>query len=175
MSQKVGIGVIGCGMQGQSHLQRLSNLPQAKIIATVDINEERAKMAAKTYGAISWDTDYREALKRRDIEAVTVATPPFAHTQPVVDALEAGKHVFCEKPLALTIEEADLIVNTAKKTGLKLMVGFQNRFIPVYRKIKDLIENGTIGDPVLLQHTGGWKPNLVNSWLGDKMKSGGCL
>ena len=145
---KLRIGIIGCGgIANGKHMPALSKLKDVEMVAFCDIVEERAQKAAKEYGAEGAQvfTDYRELLKL-DLDVVNVLTPNKSHSPITVDALEAGKHVMCEKPMAINTEEAVKMVEAAKRTGKKLTIGYQNRFRPDSMYLKKCIEAGDLGD-----------------------------
>jgi len=142
-----GFGVIGTGIFGENHALVYSRLPEAELVAVCDIDAERAKAVAEKYGARTHYTDYQELLKNPDIQAVSVATPDFAHRDIAVAAAQAKKHILCEKPLATTLEEAQEIVNAADEAGVKLMVDYHNRINPPFVAAKQSIEAGEIGAP----------------------------
>jgi predicted dehydrogenase len=149
--EQVGFGVIGTGIVGGAwHAHVYSRLPQAKLVAVCDLNEERAAEVAQKYGAQDVYTDYRELLQHPEIQAVSIATPDFAHREIAVAAAEAGKHILVEKPLATTVEDAEAILAAAKKAGVKLMVDFHNRVSPPLTSAKQSIENGDIGQPAYI-------------------------
>ena len=136
----VNIGIIGCGgIANGKHLPALKKLPNVRMVAFCDIIPERAEKAAKEYGVPEAKvfTDYKEMLKLQDIEVVHVLTPNRSHSFITVDALEAGKHVMCEKPMAINAAEAKKMVEAAKRTGKKLTIGYQNRFRPEYRTSRE--------------------------------------
>ena len=146
---KVRIGIIGCGgIANGKHMPSLKKLPQVDMVAFCDIIEERAVKAAKEYGVegASVYTDYKELLARKDIDVVHVLTPNRQHSFITVDALEAGKHVMCEKPMAINSAEAKKMLDAAKRTGKKLTIGYQSRFKPESRYLKQCIENGDLGE-----------------------------
>lgn len=145
---KLRIGIIGCGgIANGKHMPALSKLKDVEMVAFCDIVEERAQKAAKEYGAEGARvfTDYRELIKM-DLDVVHVLTPNKSHSPITVDALEAGKHVMCEKPMAINTEEARKMVEAAKRTGKKLTIGYQNRFRPDSMYLKKCIEAGDLGD-----------------------------
>ena len=148
--KRTGFGVIGVGTWGENHVRAFTQNPQAKLIAVADANEDRARSIAEKYGVKTYYTDYREMLKRPEIEAVGIATPDFLHREPCVAAAEAGKQILVEKPLATTVEDAESIVNAAKKNHAKLMVDFHNRWNPSCVEAKRAIENGELGEPLYL-------------------------
>jgi predicted dehydrogenase len=149
--KQVGFGVIGTGIVGGAwHAHVYSHLPQSRLVAVCDLNEERAAEVAQKYGAQDVYTDYRELLQNPEIQAVSIATPDFAHREIAVAAAEAGKHILVEKPLATTVEDAEAIVAAAKKAGVKLMVDFHNRVSPPLAAAKQSIEKGDIGQPAYI-------------------------
>ena len=146
--EKLRIGIIGCGgIANGKHMPALSRLKDVEMVAFCDIVEERAKKAALQYGipgALVF-TDYVEMLKL-DLDVVHVLTPNKSHSPITVAALEAGKHVMCEKPMAINTEEAQKMVDAAKRTGKKLTIGYQNRFRPDSMYLKKCVEAGDLGD-----------------------------
>lgn len=147
---KLKIGIIGCGeIANSKHLPSLSSQTEkAEIIAFCDIIEERALYAAKTYGTVGAKvyTDYRQLLNDKAIDAVHICTPNRSHSEITVAALEAGKHVMCEKPMAINYAEAKKMLDAAKRTGKKLTIGYQNRFRPDTVLLKKIIDDGRLGD-----------------------------
>ncbi len=144
------IGIIGCGFIANcKHLVSLKELPErAKVVAFCDLVEERAKKAAAEFGDAEAKvyTDYHELLKDETIDIVHVCTPNVSHCEITCAALEAGKHVMCEKPMAINSEEAKIMLETAKRTGKKLTIGYQNRFRDDSIFLKNAIEEGVLGD-----------------------------
>ena len=130
---KVRIGIIGCGgIANGKHMPSLKKLADVEMVAFCDIIVERAEKAAKEYGVEGAKvyTDYHELIARDDIDVVHVLTPNREHSQITVDALNAGKHVMCEKPMAINSAEAKRMLDAAKATGKKLTIGYQSRFRP---------------------------------------------
>ena len=145
---KVRIGIIGCGgIANQKHMPALKKLPDVEMIAFCDIVEERAQAAAAKFGVEGAKvfTDYKELLKL-DLDVVHVLTPNKQHSFITVDALESGKHVMCEKPMAINSVEAKKMLDAAKRTGKKLTIGYQNRFRPECRYLKQCCEAGDLGE-----------------------------
>ncbi len=135
----VKIGIIGCGgIAKQKHLPSLKADPRAQLVAFCDLIEERAQWARAEYGAPDAKvcTDYRELLCDPEIEVVHVLTPNRSHCELTCDALRAGKHVMCEKPMAKTYADAKKMLEAARETGRKLTIGYQNRFRPDSRYLK---------------------------------------
>jgi predicted dehydrogenase len=142
------MAVIGVGSMGELHARVVSELPETRLVAVVDVREDRAREVAERYGADTWSTDYASALEDERVQAVTVATSDHMHREPAVAALEAGRHVLLEKPMASTVEDADAIIAAAEKTGLTLLVGHIYRFEVHYLKLRQAAESGHIGTPL---------------------------
>ncbi len=146
----VKIAIIGCGgIANGKHLPALSKMPNVELVAFCDLIEERAQAAADAYGTPNARvyTDYEKLLKTEDeVEAVNVLTPNRSHSIIAVAAMEAGKHVLCEKPMAKDVAGARAMVATAKKTGKKLTIGYQNRCRPDSLYLKQICEAGDLGD-----------------------------
>ena len=146
---KVRIGIIGCGgIANGKHLPALSKLDDVELVAFCDIIVERAQKAAKEYGIEGADVyeDYHQLIERKDIDVVHVLTPNREHSQITVDALHAGKHVMCEKPMAINSAEAKRMLDAAHETGKKLTIGYQSRFRPDSMYLKKAVEDGQLGE-----------------------------
>jgi predicted dehydrogenase len=118
------VGVIGAGGIGKLHLSEYAKQDEVKVQAVADVNAEVAKQAAEKYDIPNVYTDYHDLLSEPDIQAVTVAVPPFLHKEVVVAAAQAGKHVHCEKPMALTLEDADTMISACAERDLILYQKF---------------------------------------------------
>ncbi len=165
----VGFGVIGLGTWGENHAKTYTYEPNAELVFVCDLNEERAQEVAGKYSAQHYGTDYRELLDRDDIQAVSIVTPDFAHTDIAVAAAEAGKHILIEKPLATTVEDCERIIEAVDKAGVKLMVDFHNRWNPAFVKMKTSVEKGEMGDVQLIQlrlNDTLFVPTQMLSWAG---------
>ena len=149
MEKKVRIGIIGCGgIANGKHMPSLKTVKEAEMVAFCDIVEQRAIDAAKKFGVegAKTYTDYKELLKDETIDVVHVCTPNRSHSFITVDALEAGKHVMCEKPMAINAEEAKKMVDAANRTGKMLTIGYQTRQTAQAQYLKAEAEAGTFGD-----------------------------
>ena len=149
MSRTVNVGIIGCGgIANGKHMPALSKLNNVNLVAFCDIIVERAEQAAKEYGVEGAKVykDYKELLKDETIEVVHVLTPNREHADITIDSLYAGKHVMCEKPMAKTAADARRMVAAAKETGKKLTIGYQHRHKAESDYIKEVIENGELGE-----------------------------
>ncbi|MDR1993348.1 MAG: Gfo/Idh/MocA family oxidoreductase [Nitrososphaerota archaeon] len=144
---KLGVAVIGTGQWGKNHARIYNELSSTELVAVCDVNMQRAKAMAELYGAKAY-SDSAEMLRDKSIEAVNVCTWSTILFQEALNALNAGKHVLVEKPLAATLQQAEQLVKTAKANGLHLTVGFLMRFIPGLQQIREAVENKQIGELV---------------------------
>ena len=149
MGDKIGIGVIGVGTFGSLHAQVYRQLDICDLKAVADVNQARLDEVCSTLQVQGY-TDYRELLQREDIDAVSICTTDEFHLEPALAAASAGKHVLVEKPLALTPQECDKIIQGAREGGVKLMVGHILRFDPRYYAAYNEIRSGRIGELVHL-------------------------
>ena len=176
---KVRIGIIGCGgIANSKHLPALSQLPDVELCAFCDIVEERAVKAAAEYGAPGAKVfvDYRKLLEL-DLDVVHVLTPNKQHSFITVDALESGKHVMCEKPMAINSAEAKKMLDAAKRTGKKLTIGYQNRYRANSWYLKKLCEAGELGE-VYYARAQAVRRRAVPTWgvfLDEENQGGGPL
>lgn len=146
---RLGIGIIGSGGIAQSaHMPGYASCAArgVELVAVADTNLETAKAAAQKFNVPHIYLDYTELLRRDDIDAVSICTPNFLHKQPAIDALEAGKHVLCEKPLAMDALEGEAMVDAARRTGRKLQVGFMTRFQAPAQALKRFVDAGEMGE-----------------------------
>ncbi|HUT23296.1 MAG TPA: Gfo/Idh/MocA family oxidoreductase [Sumerlaeia bacterium] len=137
--------VIGCGAIGRVHAEQYAANPRADLAYVVDIVPEKAEAAARDYGAKRTVADYREALADPSVEAVSVCLPNDLHCPVTLDALRAGKHVMCEKPIALNANEAERMRRLAKKQERLLVIGVVNRFHDGVLRVRDRIRKGELG------------------------------
>ena len=152
--KRIKVGVIGTGRIGKLHLENLSiRIPSAEVVAVADIFFKGAEEIAGRYGIKTVTADYREILSDKNIEAVVVCSPTDTHAQYTIEAAEAGKHIFCEKPLDLSLEKIRMVLEVIEKTGVKLMIGFNRRFDPNYAKVQQMVKDGKIGEPHILKIT----------------------
>lgn len=149
MDRIVKIGIIGCGgIANGKHMPSLKKIKNVQMVAFCDIIEERAVKAAEEYGVEGAKvyTDYKELLKDRDIEVIQVCTPNRSHAFISIDAMEAGKHVMCEKPMAKTYKEAKEMLDASERTGMKLTIGYQSRWRADSLYLKKMCEDGELGE-----------------------------
>ncbi|MBO5453291.1 MAG: Gfo/Idh/MocA family oxidoreductase [Clostridia bacterium] len=169
------IGIIGAGAISNSHLASYKKNDKCKIVAITDVNFSLANQRAQEYGIEKVYSDYKELLADKEIDAVSIVTPTFTHTEIVIDALKKGKNVLCEKPPALTADDVRKCVATAKETGKLLMYGFVCRFRSQVQYLKRYIDNGKMGDFVYAESSRLSRCSQRNGWFIDKTKSGGIL
>ena len=180
MARVIKIGMIGCGgIANSKHMPSLSKVADCEMVAFCDIVVERAEKAAKTFGTPDAKVyaDYKELLKDPEIEVVHVCTPNRSHSFITVDALEAGKHVMCEKPMAINSAEAQKMLDAAERTGKKLTIGYQNRFRDDSLFLKKEAEDGTFGDIYYAKATA-LRRRAVPTWgvfLNEYEQGGGPL
>jgi len=180
MGKTYRIAIVGCGgIANGKHMPSLAKLSNVEMVAFCDIVPERALEAAEKYGAEGAKTyaDYREALKDETIDIVHVCTPNDSHADIAIAALEAGKHVMCEKPMAKTAADAARMVEAAKRTGKKLTIGYNNRFRPDSQHLKKLCEDGEFGD-IYYAKAHAIRRRAVPTWgvfLDEEKQGGGPL
>lgn len=171
------VGVIGCGSIAKyRHLPEYKLNKNVEIVAVCDIVAERAEKMAEEYGAKAF-SDYKEVLRLEDIDAISVCLPNYLHAPVSIDALNAGKHVICEKPMATSKEEAEAMINAAKRNDKKLMIAHNQRFVASHQKAKEIIESGKLGKiysfKTTFGHPGpeGWSVDGAGSWFFNKEKA----
>jgi predicted dehydrogenase len=176
----VRVGVIGAGFGSVVHIPALQRVPGTEVAAIVARRAERAHVAAAQYGVPQALTDFRELLRDPAIDAVVVATPPYLHHTMVISAVDAGKHVLCEKPMARNLAEARDMEKIAANAGVAAMVNHEFRFSPVRMRVKQLIDEGFIGEPQSASFTV-FRSSLNDpggipfNWLMEQDKAGGML
>lgn len=174
----LGFGVIGTGRISKNHLQSIMNLNEARVAAVSDIDETICRRAAAEYQCLGYQ-DYKELLKNPQVDIVNICTPSGSHARIAIDAMEAGKHVLVEKPMAMSLYEADLMIETSRRTGTKLGVVHQNRFNKAIVKVHEALVAGRFG---VLTHGAAvvrWCRDdnyyLQAPWRGTWAQDGGCL
>lgn len=175
MNETVNVCLIGAGRAGMIHGNNFkSRVPNAKIVAVVDPFEEACVKACEELEINRYYTDYHEMLRHDDIHAVIVVSPTKFHRDIVVDCANAGKHILCEKPMAMTVEECEAMNVAAQKNRVKLQVGFMRRFDESFQKAKAEIKSGAIGEIVHIRSlTRG--PSKPREWMYDIEISNGPL
>ena len=170
---RVKVGIIGSQFEGDIHAASFQMIPdEAEVVAVASPTPGHAQKLADRYGITRVFTDYKQMLAEQDIEMVTIAAPNYLHAQMTVDIADAGKHVVCEKPLCMTLEEADLMIETCRRKGVLFMYAEELFFTPKYVKAKEMADQGAFGRVYLVKqmekHFGPHAP-----WFWDVEKSGG--
>ncbi|MCB0047003.1 MAG: Gfo/Idh/MocA family oxidoreductase [Caldilineaceae bacterium] len=170
-------GLIGCGRVAPRHAQSIRQLPETTLAAVADIKPYRADRFAEEYNAPAL-YDHHALLARDDIDAVTICVPSGLHAQVTLDALHAGKHVLVEKPIALSLADADRMIETARARNLTLGVVLQNRYNSPMQQVRRLIDQGGLGRLLLGSATVRWyRPQSYyeDDWHGTIAMDGGAL
>ena len=144
--QEIRIGIIGTGIISREHVANYAKIPNAKIVALCDLNEQSVAKASEEFGVADTYTDYHELLKRDDIDAVDICLHAGLHARVSIDALRARKHVYCEKPLAGTYRDGEAMLKAAKETGKKLHVQLRYLYRNDMRIAKQVVDSGILGD-----------------------------
>jgi myo-inositol 2-dehydrogenase / D-chiro-inositol 1-dehydrogenase len=172
--KKINVGIIGVGGRiGKMHIENLMRMQhKVNIVGVCDLIEESSDYFAGLCSGESF-TDYSKMLKRNDIDTVFILTPSDSHYDISIASAKAGKNIFCEKPLAETMEKAEKIANVINDTKVKYQPGYQRRFDPSYYEAKQLIDAGKIGKPILFKSTSR-DPFPPPAWACNPATGGGC-
>lgn len=178
--QPVGIAIIGTGIGASVHIPVFRQIEDTEIVAICSRRLERARELGNRHRIEIVSDDYREVVDHPDVHAVVIATPPYLHHSIAIAALEAGKHVLCEKPMARNLAEARDMVNLGKNAGVVTVVNHEYRYMPARRHVKTMIEDGYIGTPqsasIVVFRSSLADPNgRPFSWLMERDKAGGML
>jgi myo-inositol 2-dehydrogenase/D-chiro-inositol 1-dehydrogenase len=171
MDSDIGIGLVGAGAIGRLHAGNVRNsVKGARLAAVADVDQNAARAAA---GDAKIYTDYNEMAKDKSVDAILICTPPFLKMDIVREAAAVHKHVFCEKPIAVTLEDADKMKKLVRDGGIMFQVGYQRRFDRSYMKARTAVENGTLGKLLLLKEHNRDPPGPILGWSTNPAKSGG--
>ena len=143
-----GFGIVGCGMIAEFHAQAVQAMKGGHLVCVQDTIEASAKRVGRKYG-VPWYTDYGRFLKHEGLDIITIATPSGAHMVPAVKAAKAGKHIACEKPLEVTLERCDRMIDAAKKARVGLAGIFPSRFAPAFQETHKAVCQGRLGTPTM--------------------------
>lgn len=179
----IGVAVIGCGSIARSHFagwRRLAQDHQARLVAVCDDDAARAAAAAQEYGAQATATDFAEVVRRPDVQAVDICLPHFLHLPAILAAARAGKHVLCEKPLTLTLDEAAQAIRACHQANVVLMTANRDRFEPHARAVKHIVDSGLLGQVNLVLERHMLHKNVLTqaahnnmAWKLSKSRTGG--
>jgi predicted dehydrogenase len=146
--KSIGFAIIGCGgVTLQNHLPGLAMCPDTKVVALCDTDAATLQRASEQTGIATKSLNYQDIIKRDDVHAVIIATPNFTHAPIVQTAIACGKHVLCEKPLAMNYAEAKRMADAAQRAGVRHMTAFTYRFVPAMRYLSHLVKTGALGQP----------------------------
>lgn len=173
-----GYGLIGCGWVASAHAWGVEAGSEegVRLVAVSDLDLERATKLGNSFNAETVYEDYRDVLRRDDISAVSVCLPDFLHHQVVIEAAEAGKHVLCEKPLAMSVSEADEMLATCEAAGVKLGMIMNHRYAPDNIRTRHALRSGAIGDQLIgsIVHSSGLSgPSGGSPWRGKMNRAAG--
>ena len=174
-NKKVSLGLIGAGRAGMIHARNFrAAVPHAVLTAVADPCRDNVQAALEELEIEKGYEDYRELLEDEEIDAVIIVTPTKYHCEIAVAAAKAGKHILCEKPMAMTVEECEIMEAAAKEYHVKLQVAFMRRFDRAFTEAKNVVDAGEIGDVVMVRsNTRG--PSIPKPWMYDIRKSNGPL
>ncbi len=172
-SETVGFGVIGLGM-GNVRARCIHETQGAKLVAVAELNEERGQKAASEYG-VEWYKDYRQLLDRSDIDVINVMTPSGTHADFAIEAARAGKHVITTKPIEVTLDRADQMINACHEAGVILAIDFEARYMAENVRVKQAVDEGRLGRMILGEVRLKWFRNdaYYEGWHGTWQYDGG--
>ena len=172
---KIGFGIIGSGgIATTAHIPSLLEITDAQLLAIASRSIEKARAAAAHVDGAAAYADNQQVIDHPGVEAVILCMPPKWHAEWAIKAAQAGKHVLCEKPMACSLAECDAMIAACKAAGVQLMVAEMKRFNPGFRKAKELLDQGVIGDIFLARyHNSYFEPHTREGWWTDAAISGG--
>lgn len=178
MSEKIRIGLIGCGGVMRFHAKQLLQIPEIEIVALDDISDEMLALfyeAVPDVKGLPVFSDYREMLDKVEMDAVEIATPHTLHFQQTMDCLDAGKHVLLEKPMVCTVDHARKLLEKVDQTQRILVLSYQRHYQPQFRYMRDVIQSGKLGNVTYISalQCQNWKKGTVGKWRQDPALSGG--
>lgn len=170
--EKIRLGIIGCGGMGFHHARNLSKMKDVEIIAASDVNSNRLKQFTNEFKVKYSSSNYNQILNIKEMEGVLICLPTFLHQEVVISSAHRGKHIFCEKPIAMTLKDADEMISQENK--VKFMIGFVRRFDNFWGKAREVIKEGLLGRPVIW-HNVSSSTGAPHPWYFDREKGGGPL
>lgn len=168
-------GIIGCGgiAYRRTIPEGFTNAENAKLLAVADIDENKAREVGEKFG-VRYTIDIEDILGDKDIQAVYIATPVYLHKEQIIRSALAGKHILCEKPLALNPKEGEEVIKICRRQNIKLGVGYMMRFHSLHKKAKEMIKGGDLGEIVFARaQLSCWYPPIPGAWRQDPSLSGG--
>jgi len=153
MERKLKIGVIGAGRIGKIHATNIAKLSNAELISIADINIDAARELATKVGAKKYFSDFLEVINDSEIDAIIICSPTNTHAKLIIESANAGKDIFCEKPIDFNIDVIKEALNVVEKNGVKLQLGFNRRFDHNFKKIKELAQENKLGNPHIIKIT----------------------
>lgn len=178
--KKIGIGIIGLGHSGKQHLDAYLKNPEVEVMMVSDTSAETLASVCNQY-KLEGVRDYKEIIKNQKVDLISICTPDYLHCEQVLSAVSAGKHVFCEKPLASSLSECEQIVEAVQKKKVKFLTGQVLRFAPLFLSLKKIVDSGIVGKPFFVESDyihdirpfmEGWRVNPQTA--GDMILGGGC-
>jgi myo-inositol 2-dehydrogenase / D-chiro-inositol 1-dehydrogenase len=171
--EKTKVAILGCGFIANIHMESYARfVPDAQVVAVFGRNEQKAAAFAKEHGIENYYTDLDELLAKSDCEVIDICTPNYAHYEACIKSAKSGRHIIVEKPIALTLEQADEMIETCKAEGKKLMYAEELCFAPKYERVRMLVESGAVGKLYMIKqaekHSG---PH--SRWFYEKDLAGG--
>ena len=152
--QRTKVAILGAGFISEIHLESYHRfIPEADVVAVYARNEEKAKEFATKHSIAKWYTDVDKLIKESGCEIVDICLPNFLHAEACIKAAKAGKHIIIEKPLAVTLEEADAMIDECKKANVKLMYAEELCFAPKYERVRHLVKEGAVGEVYMLKQS----------------------
>ena len=176
--EKLRWGLIGCGDISRKRVApAIKDLDQCELVAVARANYTKAESFTKEFSAKRWYKEWQDLINDDEIDAVYLATPVYLHAEQTIAAAKAGKHVLCEKPMALNAKYCERMIETCKEHNVTLGVAYYRHFYPVINRVKEIISSGEIGEPTVVEiQAFEWfdrKPGEPRYWLLEKEKSGG--
>ncbi|HRI28396.1 MAG TPA: Gfo/Idh/MocA family oxidoreductase [Chitinophagales bacterium] len=172
-------GIIGIGNIGLRHAQHIAQNPDTHLTAVCDMSDANLPQVRSLFPDVAFYTDYRQMLQHSGLNIVNVCTPNYLHASMTTDALKAGLHVVCEKPMALSVWECSQMIETARQTQKQLFVVKQNRYNPPVAVVKNLLSQGILNNIIQINVNCFWNRNAdyyrLSGWRGSKIMDGGCL
>ncbi len=174
-SKTLGIAVLGTGRIGGGYIDVVKQTKGAKMVAVAEPREEQVAPLKIKHGDVEFVADYKHLLARKDVDIVVGTLPHWLHKQAAIDAAKAGKHIYIEKPMGVTLAECDEMLAAAKKAGVKLMTAHTQRYYPAVAKAKEIVDSGSLGELVMIYDY--WykvyQPHSRPKWMLDRKLGGG--